>query len=88
MCAKGGHAAMSERHTVLTFESTHAAMTAQKLLKDHLHFIVIPVPRQLSASCGLALRLSADDKDRALALTAEGGLDDRSMQVHDLGDEQ
>ena len=41
---------------VMSFESTHAAMAAQKLLEG-LRFDVIPTPVQVTATCGIALRL-------------------------------
>ena len=41
---------------VISFESTHAAMAAQKLLEG-LRFDVIPTPGQITATCGIALRL-------------------------------
>ena len=41
---------------VILFESTHAAMAAQKLLEG-LRFDVIPTPVQVTATCGIALRL-------------------------------
>ena len=42
---------------VIAFESTHAAMAAQKLLAG-LRFDVIPTPVDITATCGIALRLA------------------------------
>lgn len=43
---------------ILAFDSTHAAMAAQKLLA-HLGPFVIPTPKQITASCGISLRMDA-----------------------------
>ena len=42
---------------VIAFDSTHAAMAAQKLLEG-LRFDVIPTPSDISASCGISLRIT------------------------------
>ena len=54
-------------YLVLTFESTHAAMAAQKYLKDRIPHIVMPVPRCISASCGIAIRVESGELDRLQA---------------------
>ena len=51
---------------VISFESTHAAMAAQKLLEG-LRFDVIPTPPQVTATCGIALRLGDDLLEEAHA---------------------
>lgn len=43
---------------LLTFSSTHAAMAAQKYLDGKLSFIVCPTLREISASCGISLRIN------------------------------
>ncbi|MGN0039018.1 MAG: DUF3343 domain-containing protein [Coriobacteriales bacterium] len=51
---------------VISFESTHAAMAAQKLLAG-LRFDVIPTPVDITATCGIALRLEDDLIEQAHA---------------------
>ncbi len=58
-------------YLALTFESTHAAMAAQKFLKDKLYHVVMPVPRCISASCGIAVRLEESEREDLLALLRE-----------------
>ena len=54
---------------LLAFESTHAAMAANKALAA-AHPAVIPTPRAITASCGMTLRFEADDERAAAALAA------------------
>ena len=49
---------------LLTFESTHAAISTEKLLKP-AGVTIMPVPRFISASCGISVRISPDKKDAA-----------------------
>ena len=51
---------------VIAFEQTHAAMAAQKLLGG-MRFDVIPTPKEISAGCGIALRLRDDLMEQAMA---------------------
>ena len=42
---------------VAIFQSIHKVMKAEKILKGHeLEILLIPVPRQLTSDCGLAIR--------------------------------
>ena len=52
---------------VIAFESTHAAMAADASLRSVSH-AMIPTPRQITASCGMALRFEAADDAAARAL--------------------
>lgn len=57
-------------YCVVTFESTQHSLMFEKLLKDNkLGVKLMPVPRQLSSSCGTAAYVSCDEKDRILELT-------------------
>ena len=55
----------------MTFESTHAAISTEKLLKP-AEVRVMPVPRFISASCGIALRIRPDKKEEAERLFKVG----------------
>lgn len=55
---------MREKKTcaVLTFSTTTAAMAMEKAcLKQNIPGRLIPVPRQITAGCGLAWRMSAQE---------------------------
>lgn len=53
---------MKEKFCVFTFYSTHLALEFENLLRDNgIEVKLIPVPRQISSSCGLAGRISRQD---------------------------
>jgi len=52
-----------DEYYLLTFESTHAAISTEKLLKP-AEVTIMPVPRFISASCGISVRIHPDRKDR------------------------
>ena len=54
---------------LLAFESTHAAMAANKALAA-VNPAVIPTPRAVSAGCGMSLRFVAADGAEARAVAA------------------
>ena len=72
---------------VFTFATTHEAMTAEDILReDGLPLDVVPPPRDLSAGCGLALRIALRDVPAALeALSRE---DAEFEALHRLGPDQ
>lgn len=72
---------------VFTFASTHEAMAAEDVLREEgLSLDVIPPPRDLSAGCGLALRIALDDVPAALeALSREEA---RFEALHRVGMDQ
>ena len=53
-----------EEYYLLTFESTHAAISTEKLLKP-AGVTIMPVPRFLSASCGISIRIRPDKRGHA-----------------------
>ncbi len=50
-------------YLVITFESTHKAIKAEKQLAA-FDIEVIPTPRQLSANCGISLKGSIEDFEK------------------------
>jgi len=54
---------------VITFPSTHLALKWEGLAKkERINVKIIPVPRQISSSCGLAGRFSCEEKKEVLDL--------------------
>ena len=49
---------------LMTFESTHAAISTEKLLKP-AEVTIMPLPRFISASCGISVRIRPDKKESA-----------------------
>ena len=66
---------VKENDYVAIFHSIHRVLKAEKLLKqDKVDFLLIPVPRQLTSDCGLALRFSPQQKATLLEILKEAGL--------------
>lgn len=64
-----------ENDYVAIFHSIHRVLKAEKLLKQHaVDFLLIPVPRQLTSDCGLALRFPPEGKETLLQLLAAAEL--------------
>ena len=61
---------MKEEYYLYTFESTHAAIKTDKLLKS-AGSVVMPVPRFLSSSCGISVRISPDNHEQAESIVRE-----------------
>ena len=53
-----------DEYYLLTFESTHAAISTEKLLKP-AEVTIMPVPRFISASCGISVRIRPEKKEYA-----------------------
>lgn len=64
-----------KKYTVITFPNSHSVMNAEETLKRKIvfPFLVMPVPRTVSAGCGLAIKLYPDNCEMAIrVLTAAG----------------
>lgn len=60
---------------VAIFQSIHRVMKAEKVLKGlGLAILLIPVPRQLTSDCGLAIRFSLELRSAVEAALSESGL--------------
>lgn len=59
---------MSDKARVLlTFESIHHVLAAEMALHDAgLALDLVPVPKEISANCGMAITIPPADRDRAL----------------------
>ncbi len=58
--------------SVFLFSSIHHVMRAEKLLKGKgIQIDLIPVPREISSDCGVAIELSADSEREAFHLLEE-----------------
>jgi Protein of unknown function (DUF3343). len=64
-------------YAVITFISTHWAIKAQTVLEGRFDIAVIPTPREISAGCGISVRIGTAAADEACAcLRANGFADD------------
>lgn len=58
---------MKETYCVVTFEITqHALIFEKNLKKNNLGVKLMPVPRELSSSCGTAAYVVCDEKEKIL----------------------
>jgi hypothetical protein len=66
---------VKENDYVAIFHSIHRVLKAEKILKhEEVAFLLIPVPRQLTSDCGLALRFSPDVKESLLEILKDEAL--------------
>lgn len=61
---------MIEEFYLYTFSNTHGAIAAEKLLKE-LNVRIMPVPRVISASCGISVKVEPEKFEAAKALMNE-----------------
>lgn len=61
---------MIEKFYLYTFSNTHGAIAAEKILKE-AGATILPVPRVISASCGISVRIRLENIDLARRLMEE-----------------
>lgn len=72
---------------VAIFHSIHRVMKAEKVLKQHkAKILLIPVPRQLTSDCGLAIRMPAEALEMVWELLAAEGLLPAELYRRQQGD--
>jgi hypothetical protein len=60
-------------------------MKAEKLLKGKgMKVDLIPVPREISSDCGVAIELPAESEERALLILRENGISVVECYLRDL----
>jgi len=68
---------------VITFDSVHFAMKAEKILKpEGINVRLIPTPRKISSDCGMALQVQPKDPARILEILKNRGC--RTTGFHKL----
>lgn len=71
---------------VAIFNSVHRVMRAEKLLKQaRLPMLLIPVPRELTSDCGLAIRYAAADRPAIEEALATAGLVPEEIHLREGG---
>lgn len=67
---------------VITFRTTTDAMEMERLCREHgAPGRMIPVPREISAGCGLSWCADPDQKETLLALAAGSGLEPEGVHI-------
>jgi Putative Se/S carrier protein-like len=60
---------------VILFHSIHQVMRVEKILKGKgVQVDLIPVPREISSDCGVAVELGLESKEEALRLIEESNI--------------
>jgi hypothetical protein len=60
---------------VLLFQSVHQVMRGEKLLKARgVTVNLVPVPREISSECGVAIEVAFESREEALRLVQESGI--------------
>lgn len=67
---------------VISFENTHSAMQAQKILKPLYAITVIPTLREISQSCGISVMLPEVEQAQAVAAAQSLGLEPGLYQLY------
>lgn len=63
-----GRLALTDKHFVLLFHTTHETMHAESILKDRrMRFKLVPRPRDIQDDCGLGLVIVKEDRSKAEA---------------------
>ena len=61
--------------TVISFPSSHHAFQAEKAFQEaNLPALLIPLPREISADCGVALLISPNLQEQAELLLSQAGV--------------
>ena len=60
---------------ILAFDTTDSVMAAKARLKDRFLITIMPVPREISTGCGLAIRFREPDEDAILDFLDSSSLD-------------
>lgn len=62
-----------EIFNLIAFNSTNNAMRAEKELKNKdIEVKVLPVPREITASCGLSIKIKEEDLDKVREVLSTG----------------
>jgi len=73
---------MNSDKLVITFPSTHYALKAEKVLEEAgLEIELIPVPRELSSSCGLAITILEEEEDKAVEILRENRVETEGVHL-------
>lgn len=75
---------MENTFYVISFENTHTAMLAQKLLKPNFKFQVIPTLREITQSCGISIMLQDITQEAAVSAVKALELDDNLYKLYSV----
>ncbi len=59
---------------IFSFESSNYAIASEKLVAEITNARLVPVPPELSAGCGLALRVNYEDVEKTIKCLKENNI--------------
>ncbi|MFA6709535.1 MAG: DUF3343 domain-containing protein [Fusobacterium sp.] len=63
---------MEEKFIIASADSTHLVMQLEKIfLENKINCRIIPLPTEISANCGLSIKLKLEDKDKIMEILKE-----------------
>lgn len=61
---------------ITTFDTTHMALFFEKSCRNAgLKVKIVPVPREISSSCGLACTYPCEDEEKVISIVAEKSIE-------------
>ncbi|MEQ8236981.1 MAG: DUF3343 domain-containing protein [Syntrophomonadaceae bacterium] len=75
-----------KEYGVFTFISTSQALKAERVLKQaSIDFLMMPTPREISTSCGLAVKVASEDLGNSLEILQQNRVQvDGAYQVGEI----
>ena len=71
-------------YKVMLFDSTNQVMMAEAMLiESEVEMRLVPVPRELSASCGVCIRYKTDTEDKLLSIISDNEI--RYKAIYEIG---
>ena len=78
---------VKDNEFVAIFHSIQRVLKAEKILKQaSVDFLLIPVPRQLTSDCGLALRFPPESRSQLLEVLADKDLSPAELYQRQNGE--
>jgi len=71
-----------ENYYIITFENTHGAISGESTLKDNkINVVVMPTPTYINKSCGISLKVKAEDIEEIKKLIKEEKLKIKAVYI-------
>lgn len=72
-----------EQKLVVTFHTTADAMAMEKACKEHnVPGRIIPVPREISAGCGLSWCSALKEREKIISMMKQAGIEEE--EIHEI----
>lgn len=71
------------QYYMITFASTHGAISTKSYLGTTIPIVIMPTLREVSKSCGIAIRVAPEHIEQAKQLMQQGSIKDYHMYYID-----